>query len=152
MNSIITPKKKISFKKKILIGFATLVVIGIFTDGSNDNDNKSDKAADKTLSQQPTEEPAFVYPANETTLIEASKKAMEKAKSAKKDIQKGCVLNERNKTNCSTIGSFNIKYWISTITTIDSNSTGYGILTIKLYKIFMSKIGIMNFLIHFIIL
>lgn len=124
MTNTTKPKKKMSRNKKILIGVAILFVIGIFS-ASNDDDEKQSKKAS---------EPTIEYPKNEIALIEASQKAMDKAKRAANDMQKGSALSERSNTICATLGSLYVQDWIGTISKIDSNSDGYGVLSIKLDK------------------
>ena len=108
-------KPKMSLTKKVLIAFAVLVVIAAFAGRNGESKKQSEKAP----------EPAIEYPENETALIEASKKAMNKAKKAE---------NERNNAICSSIGSFTVTDWVGTISKIDSNSDGYGVLKIELAK------------------
>lgn len=117
-------KPKMSLTKKVLIAFAVLVVIAAFAGRNGESKKQSEKAP----------EPAIEYPENETALIDASKKAMDKAKKAENDMQKGSALNERNNAICSSIGSFTVTDWVGTISKIDSNSDGYGVLKIELAK------------------
>ncbi|OTQ62040.1 hypothetical protein [Gilliamella apis] len=122
MTNETTPKKKGSIIKKILIVVIILVVIvAIF--GNSKNDETKKEAT-----------PEIQYPQDQTTLIEASKTAMDKAIKADNDMQKGSALRERSKAICNGITNLSVKDWVGTIKKIDSNSDGYGVLEIEIAR------------------
>jgi uncharacterized protein YdeI (BOF family) len=118
-----TPKKKGSIIKKILIAAIIFIILAAIF-GQNGN---KDTEQNETMSE-------IQYPQDEMVLIEASKTAMDKAKNADNDMQRGSALRERSKTICKGMTNFSIKDWVGTITKIDSNSDGYGVLEIEIAK------------------
>lgn len=104
--------------KKILI--AAIIIIGVlYIMGRNGNKK------DDTFS-------TLQYPQNQIALINATVDAMSKSKKADNDMQKGNALRERSNAICSTIGSLFVKDWVGIISNIDSNSDGYGILSVEI--------------------
>lgn len=112
-------KPKMSTKRKILIAVGVIFVILAFVSTNND---QNDPLA------------SLEYPQNQAAIVEASKTAMEKAKKAENDMQKGSALNERNKTICANLGSLSVDNWVGIISKIDSNSDGFGVLEIQIAK------------------
>ena len=122
MTNVTSPKKKNSKTKKILIAAVIFIVfVAIF--GHSNNDDTDKKAT-----------PEIQYPQEQTTLIQASKIAMDKAIKADNDMQKGSALRERSKAICNGITNLSVKDWVGTIKKIDSNSDGYGVLEIEIAR------------------
>ena len=113
-------KKKMALSKKIIIAGVGFLVLAIFAGNSSESKKES--------------EPEIQYPANQTVLIDASLLAIDKAKKADNDMQKGNALRERNKTICANMGPLTVEDWIGTVSKIDSNSDGLGILKIEIAK------------------
>lgn len=113
-------KKKMSLSKKIIIAGVGFLVLAIFAGNSSESKKES--------------EPEIQYPANQTVLIDASLLAIDKAKKADNDMQKGNALRERNKKICANMGPLTVEDWIGTVSKIDSNSDGLGILKIEIAK------------------
>lgn len=124
MSNAPQPKKKMSMMNKILIFFIILIVFILFI-------TRNEKHPQQQQQQQ-QQTPTIQYPQNETAFIDINNKAIEQAKKAENDMQKGGALSERNKNICATLTKLTVVDWIGEIKSINSNSDGHGVLEITI--------------------
>ena len=122
MTNVTTQKKK-SFKIKMILIAAIIFIVFVAIFGYCNKDDTEKKAT-----------PEIQYPQDQTTLIEASKTAMDKAIKANNDMQKDSALRERSEAICDGITNLSVKDWIGTIEKIDLHSDGYAVLEIEIAR------------------
>ena len=88
----------------------------------------SDQAASSAV---PADAPTMLPP-SETSFIEVVSTAQGNSQRTENDMQKGGVKATRDKAICNTMTSPEVRDWIGTIQTIDSNSDGKGVLAISI--------------------
>jgi hypothetical protein len=107
----------------LLCVIALVVVIAFFAPES--------KGSPKTQADSPdTDSP--LLPASESSFIGIVSKAQADSRRTENDMQKGGVKAQRDRSICSTMGSFQVQDWVGTVKTIDSNSDGKGVLEIEI--------------------
>ena len=71
-------------------------------------------------------------PAQQTQFLNLAANAMDQYASASNDLKAGAALSARNDAMCQLLGSAQVSGWTGTVTTLDSNGDGYGIVTIEM--------------------
>lgn len=73
-------------------------------------------------------------PNDQKSFIEIVQTAQSAAQNAKNDMQKGAAKADRDKQICALLSSAEVKNWTGTLSKIDSNSDGKGVLEITIAK------------------
>lgn len=107
----------------LLCVVALIVVIAVFAPES--------KGSPKTQADSP-DNGSPVFPASESNFIGIVSKAQADSRRTENDMQKGGVKDQRDRSICSTMSSFQVQDWVGTVKTIDSNSDGKGVLEIEI--------------------
>jgi hypothetical protein len=147
-------------RHKVLTGIGALALIGAMGNAfGSDTDPAAGASTDTSASEQsvsgqndgstaaPDEEkqakkpkPATPKPTNpygpqpsqQLQFIDAANRAMDDYASASNDLKAGAALVARNDRMCSLIGAGQVAGWTGTVTTLDSNGDGYGIVTVEI--------------------
>ena len=73
-------------------------------------------------------------PPDETQFINIVSTAQQEVTGADNNMKKGGIKSIRDKSVCKLLTSLNVKDWIATVDTLDSNSDGKGVLAVLLAK------------------
>ncbi|RYB88490.1 DUF2510 domain-containing protein [Nocardioides glacieisoli] len=106
---------------------------------SDTNTSSEDVAAAADTSPsakpQPKPKPTNPYgpqPTQQTQFLDIASNAKDQYASASNDLKAGAALSARNDAMCQLLGSGQVAGWTGTVTTLDSNGDGYGIVTIEM--------------------
>nr|WP_300048121.1 hypothetical protein [uncultured Nocardioides sp.] len=84
---------------------------------------------------KPAPKPTNPYgpqPAQQAQFIMIANEARDNFANASNDLKAGAALSGRNDAMCQLLGSGQIAGWTGTVTTLDSNGDGHGIVTIEI--------------------
>lgn len=116
---------------KIFIGVAAVVfvvaVIGIISSHSPSGSNQV-VPQEEELQQNL----APVLPSPEASFVRIVSGAQDEARGTQNDMQKGGVKSSRDRAICAAMPSLQVRDWVGTVKTIDSNSDGKGVLGVSL--------------------
>jgi len=115
-------------RKKLYISLAGVVVVFLFIISSHDNQSKIETPSVSNSSQK---EFNPEIPNAEAGLISLSEQIREQYASAKNELQKS-VLRDQRKNQLANLGLTRVSNWVGTISKLDTNSDGKGMLVIKL--------------------
>lgn len=123
-------------KKKIYISLSALAVIFLLIIVSTDNPTSGNEpAVSSTVSSAVVKaKPASEIPHAETAFIALSDEVRDKFAMAKNELQKS-VLRDERKEQLLNMRLTRVTDWVGTISELDTNNDGKGILTIKLSPI-----------------
>lgn len=88
-----------------------------------------------TPKPKPAPKPVNPYgpqPPQQLQFIKLAQTAMDVYANASNDLKAGAALSNRNRAMCSLVGAGRVAMWSGTVTTLDSNGDGYGIVTIEI--------------------
>jgi hypothetical protein len=123
--------------KKILGALLVLVVLAaVFGDDKDEvaDSGKSNSSSTDAPKQAKTDPLVENRPEQQKAFIAAVVDGQQAAKAAKNDMQKGGAKAKRDSTICAALSSLKVSDWTGTLETIDSNSDGKGVLTVKISK------------------
>jgi hypothetical protein len=92
-------------------------------------------AASPKPKPKPAPKPTNPYgpqPAQEAQFIQIANEARDDFANASNDLKAGAALSGRNDAMCQLLGSGQVAGWTGTVTTLDSNGDGHGIVTIEI--------------------
>jgi hypothetical protein len=126
-------KEKKPIFKRWWFWVLVVVVIGAVAGGGNEGGSKSSSDRSTTNSAAAKPDPVLANrPADQTAFIEAVERGQAGAKSAANDMQKGGAKAARDKEICAALKGMVVRDWTGTLTTIDSNSDGKGVVSIRI--------------------
>jgi hypothetical protein len=104
---------------------------------SNASENDADTVAESSRSPKPKPKPKpsnpyGPQPPQQTQFLSLAASAMDEYATASNDLKAGAALSARNDAMCQLLGSGQVAGWTGTVTTLDSNGDGYGIVTIEM--------------------
>ena len=134
-------KKTKSWVKWVVIGVVALAGIGAISGGKDSDSDGSARIASgvekisdggtKSESVQISNAPSIPRPGDEEKFIKANVDARAAYRAASNDMAKGGTRAGRKSDICSALSGFSIQNWVGTISTLDSNSDGKGVLSIE---------------------
>lgn len=127
-------EEKKSIFKRWWFWVIVLAVIGAMAGGGR-NGGTSSSGTSSANSAPSAPDPVMANrPADQTAFIQAVEQGQTSAKSAKNDMQKGGAKASRDKAMCAAIKSMTVNNWTGTLATIDSNSDGMGVVSIRIAR------------------
>lgn len=102
---------------------------------SAEDDEGVEEAAAASPKPKPAPKPTNPYgpqPAQEAQFIQIANEARDTFATASNDLKAGAALSGRNDAMCQLLGSGQVAGWTGTVTTLDSNGDGHGIVTIEI--------------------
>lgn len=109
------------------------------SDGDSSNEESASAAEPSAASPKPKPKPApkptnpyGPQPAQQSQFLTIANDARDTFANASNDLKAGAALSGRNDAMCQLLGSGQIAGWTGTVTTLDSNGDGYGIVTIEI--------------------
>lgn len=98
-------------------------------------DAVDEETAAASAKPKPTPKPTNPFgpqPAQQTQFIEIANEARDNFANASNDLKAGAALSGRNDAMCQLLGSGQVAGWTGTVTTLDSNGDGHGVVTIEI--------------------
>ena len=109
------------------------------SDTSDSSDPGAEAVAEETTAASAKPKPApkptnpfGPQPAQQTRFIQLANEARDDFANASNDLKAGAALSGRNDAMCQLLGSGQVAGWTGTVTTLDSNGDGHGIVTIEI--------------------
>jgi hypothetical protein len=121
-------EKKPFYKKWWVWVIAVIILGAIGSQQGGDEDAPGERAKladDPVILKRPDQQKNFVI---------ITQEARKSGADAKNDMQRGGYLNTRGKEICNTLNSLVVKDWTGWVKSVDSNSEGQGVLSIRLAR------------------
>lgn len=118
-------------KKKYVVGGALILILLAFTSIDRETKQPTTTSHEAHEKQEVTKKAIQEIASDEKRFIDIVEEIQQKHSSSKNELQKSMARDERKKL-LSNINIYEVNNWVGTITKLDTNNDGKGILVVKI--------------------